>query len=358
MKRKGYRLLSTLLVLCMALPLLPGTVLATEDSGTCVENVTWSYSDGVLSIQGSGDMLDYAPGDSMPWYDYRGDIKTAIIENGVTSIGDCAFLMCNNLTSVTIPDSVTSIGAQAFSFCTSLINITIPNSVTTIGNSAFLCCENLTGVTIPDSATIIGEETFVNCTGLTSITIPSSLTRVESDAFLGCESLKDVYYGGSESQWKQIYIEQSGQKGMNTNAPLLNATIHYNSAAPSTSPTPAPSAGISVTVGGRTVTWIDAEPFIDANDRTMVPLRAVADAMSLDVNWDAAAREATFTNGSKTIYFPIDSTTARTGDGRTIQMDTAAVIANDRTYAPIRYLAEFFGYTVDWDAATKTVILN
>ena len=100
------------------------------------------------------------------------------------------------------------------------------------------------------------------------------------------------------------------------------------------------SDSISVTVNNKAVTWTDAEPFIDANNRTMVPLRAVADAMGLTVSWDAAVREASFTDGSKTIIFPIGSTTARTGDGKIVAMDTAAVIVNDRTYAPIRYLAE------------------
>ena len=116
--------------------------------------------------------------------------------------------------------------------------------------------------------------------------------------------------------------------------------------------------GISITVKGVAVTWTDAAPFIDANDRTMVPLRAVADAMGLDVNWDAAAREASFTGSGKTIYFPIGSTNARTSSGGTVKMDTAAVIVNDRTYAPIRYLAEYFGYTVGWDAATRTVTIT
>ena len=116
--------------------------------------------------------------------------------------------------------------------------------------------------------------------------------------------------------------------------------------------------GITVIVNGEIVVWTDAAPFIDANDRTMVPLRAVADAMELDVNWDAVAREAVFTGGGKTIYFPIDSSTARTSDGGTVTMDTAAVIVNDRTYAPIRYLAEYFGYSVDWNAEARAVIIT
>lgn len=123
------------------------------------------------------------------------------------------------------------------------------------------------------------------------------------------------------------------------------------------SPASAPliASGISVAVNDAAVKWTDAKPFIDANNRTMVPLRAVADAMGLEVNWDNDAREASFTNGSKTIWFPIDSSTARTSEGGAVTMDTAAVIVKDRTYAPIRYLAEFFGYHVDWDQDTQTV---
>lgn len=120
----------------------------------------------------------------------------------------------------------------------------------------------------------------------------------------------------------------------------------------------AAEAGISVTVDGAGVQWTDAEPFIDENSRTMVPLRAVADAMGLDVNWDGEAREAAFTGSGKTICFPIDSSTARTSDDGTVSMDTAAVIVNERTYAPIRYLAEYFGYAVDWDGDSRTVVIT
>lgn len=121
---------------------------------------------------------------------------------------------------------------------------------------------------------------------------------------------------------------------------------------------PTTPSGISVTVGGTAVKWTDAAPFINANDRTMVPLRAVADAMGLAVDWDGDARVASFGDGSKTISFPIDSSTASTSGGGSVQMDTAAVLVNERTYAPIRYLAEYFGYEVGWDAAAQTVSLT
>ena len=118
------------------------------------------------------------------------------------------------------------------------------------------------------------------------------------------------------------------------------------------------SCPVGVNVGGADLQWTDAAPFIDVNGRTMVPLRAVGDALGLGVRWDAEAREATFTDGERTLIFPIGSPVARAGDGAAIPMDTAAVIVGGRTYAPVRCLAEYFGRTVAWDGETRTVIIT
>ena len=137
-----------------------------------------------------------------------------------------------------------------------------------------------------------------------------------------------------------------------------NGKYGYIAAADTTSTTPVSKPNtISTTVAGNPVQWTDAEPFIK-DGRTLVPLRAVAEALNLTVTWDGKAREAVFTDGTKTIYFPIDSAQARTSTGEKVVMDTSAVISNSRTYAPIRYLAEFFGYTVGWDGTTRTVIIE
>lgn len=148
-------------------------------------------------------------------------LTSITIPNSVTSIGYGAFKGCTSLTSITIPDSVTSIGDVAFSGCTNLANITIPDSVTSIGD-AFSGCTSLTSITIPDSVTEISGSTFFGCTSLTSITIPDSVTKIGWLAFFGCTNLKDVYYTATEAQWKAITIASS-------NAPIENATIHYNS---------------------------------------------------------------------------------------------------------------------------------
>ena len=169
------------------------TSFASVESGTCGENVKWTLTkDGTLTISGTGAMTDYVFSDGAPWRSFRSQVKTVVIENGVTSIGNNAFYNCSSLTSVTIPKSVTSIGESAFGDCTSLTSVTIPNSVTSIGKGAFYNCSSLTSVTIPNSVTSIGEDAFYNCTSLTRVTIPSSVTSIEASTFSRCSSLTSV----------------------------------------------------------------------------------------------------------------------------------------------------------------------
>ena len=123
---------------------------------------------------------------------YLGKSNSVVIPDGITSIGDKAFLDCKSLTSIVIPNGVISIGNSAFEFCKSLTSIVIPDGVTSIGNEAFEFCESLTSIVIPDSVTSIGHSAFAWCESLTSIEIPDSVTSIGDDAFERCESLKSV----------------------------------------------------------------------------------------------------------------------------------------------------------------------
>lgn len=121
---------------------LPSTVksILFNDYGDCGDNVMWLLdSTGNLTILGQGSMNDYLNDDSntAPWYDYREDITSVVIEKNITNIGDYAFYSFPNLSKLTIPDSVTSIGNGAFYDCESLTSVTIPKSVTSIGYMAF-----------------------------------------------------------------------------------------------------------------------------------------------------------------------------------------------------------------------------
>ena len=191
------RIFSFVLAVLMIASLLPATALAVDivDSGTCGakgSNLTWTLdSEGVLTISGSGDMHGYGSSDA-PWYGSRSRVKSAVIAEGVTSIGESAFENCRSLTSVTIPNSVTSIGWSAFFYCKSLTSVTIPDSVTSVGAYAFLGCTSLTSVTIPNSVTSIGGCAFDECWSLTSVTIPDSVTSIGDGAFASCTSLTSV----------------------------------------------------------------------------------------------------------------------------------------------------------------------
>ena len=137
-------------------------------SGKCGDNLTWSLDTdtGVLTVSGTGDMYNWSSVSNVPWYSNRSSVKTVVIGDSVTSIGNYAFNNCTGLTSITIPDSVTSIGDYAFSGCTGLTSVTIPDSVTSIGGSAFENCTGLTSVTIGNSVTSIGYYAFTNCNNI------------------------------------------------------------------------------------------------------------------------------------------------------------------------------------------------
>lgn len=121
------------------------------------------------------------------------------------------------------------------------------------------------------------------------------------------------------------------------------------------------AADINVTVENKAVTWTDAKPFINKDNRTLVPLRPIAEAMGLNVQWYDSLNMAMFSSPDGFVEFTIGSKTYECGNmsgSKKVSMDTAAVIADGRTYAPARYLAEAFGYNVGWNANTNTVIIS
>ena len=112
------------IVLSLLVLLLP--VLGLAEGGTCGESLTWNLENGVLTISGTGKMDDYDSKNSRPpWY---GRVFSAVLEEGITDIGDYAFSGCLSLTSITLPDSVTEISDTAFDKCPNLILKVYPDS--------------------------------------------------------------------------------------------------------------------------------------------------------------------------------------------------------------------------------------
>lgn len=109
----------------------------------------------------------------------------------VVSIGIDAFFR-EDFSKLDMPSTITSIGDEAFVMCDNLTSISIPEGVTSIGDRAFGGCGNLTSISIPNGVISIEEATFVGCSSLTSVTIPNSVKMIKDDAFLGC-SLTEIY---------------------------------------------------------------------------------------------------------------------------------------------------------------------
>ena len=179
-------------------------------------------------------------------------LESVIIGNGVETIGDSAFDWCFLLTDITIPASVKHIGEGVFAWCVSLEKITvdenneyyssdsygalfnkdktelitypaantsttyeIPNGVTSVCTGAFAYAINLTEVVIPDSVETIGMTVFALCENLTTVTIGSGVTSIDEEMFMECESLSDVYYNGTEEDWKKISINGDNEALLN-----------------------------------------------------------------------------------------------------------------------------------------------
>lgn len=166
----------------------------TISGGTFGDELTWALdNDGTLTISGIGDIPASCIYRAAPWYAQREQIKTIIIEDGITSIPERAFMSYKNLVKVTMGDTVTSIGRSAFWGCQDLSSIQLSKNLTSIADDVFNYCSDLTQIVIPEGVTEIGSYAFSACYHLESITLPSTLTYVKSMAFNSCNSLVNVY---------------------------------------------------------------------------------------------------------------------------------------------------------------------
>lgn len=177
--------------------------------GTCGDSIVWTIDDfGKLTISGTGPMLGDHPW-SYGWEEYKDQINTIKIENGITSIGNSAFWNEVNVNNVIIPTSVTTIGNGAFDQCISLTSIQLPDAVTSIGYCAFRRCYALTSINLPRNLISIGEFAFMFCPDVTisipagaqmkqhirlyegslcTLSLPATITEMGTGAFL-CTSI-------------------------------------------------------------------------------------------------------------------------------------------------------------------------
>ena len=113
----------------------------------------------------------------------------------------------------------------------------------------------------------------------------------------------------------------------------------------------------TMAVGTETVN-LDAPAYINSENYTMLPVRAISEAFGATVNWDAASRTVTVLSGQRIISMTIGSRTMYI-NGTPVAMNTTAAIVNDRTFIPVRDLANSLGISaINWTEASGTVTLN
>ena len=105
---------------------------------------------------------------------------------------------------------------------------------------------------------------------------------------------------------------------------------------------------LTLAVNGEIVQFPDVQPFIDVNSRTQIPVRAVAETFNCEVNWDGRISTAVINGNNKLITIAINSDII-TVNGVDTPMDTTATLKDDRTCVPIRYIAEALGLTVQYE---------
>lgn len=187
-----------ILTLAVVILLIAATLLsaapaahAAEASGNCGTELSWSLEGGVLTVSGNGTMEDYRENKLAPWAQYADSIHSVIVQDGVRSVGNCAFMGLPKLTSVTLPASVQQIGDWAFFECTALMLLDL-GGVVDIGESAFESCKALITIRLPETLQVLHYRAFYRCEGLVSITVPASVTKMEPAVFAYCYSLRNA----------------------------------------------------------------------------------------------------------------------------------------------------------------------
>lgn len=166
-------------------------------TGNCGESLTYRFTQGILTISGSGKMYDYE--EASPFADDM-TVKNAVVKKGVTYIGEYAFTYCGQLAGVELANTITDIGGYAFSECSALVSIKLPSSLERIRFCAFSDCISLKELTLPEGLTVIEDNAFSGCVSLEKIVIPSSVTDIDPTAFDGCDNLTIYCKAGSAAE--------------------------------------------------------------------------------------------------------------------------------------------------------------
>lgn len=113
---------------------------------------------------------------------------------------------------------------------------------------------------------------------------------------------------------------------------------------------------VKIEIDGKEMVPMDM-PAVIIDGRTMLPMRQIAQELGCEVNWNEAAKQIYVMRGSDIIVFTVNSKTGYE-NGKEFTMDVPATIVNDRTMLPVRALADALHLNIKWDDPNRTVIIN
>ncbi len=236
--RAGPVILAAAAVITLAVLLSVTSATSVSDGATEYHTGSWTsgnctvtLADGTITVTGHGAMRDYKEDNLPGWAQYKGEVTSIVIGDGVEvvgyhsfygfdeatrltvssdtkSIGREAFMNCSGLSDVTISDSVKSLGDYTFSGCTHLKILRI-KGVTSIGSYTFSGCTALDVVGYSPDLQSIGKFAFYGCITLGAQTMPDSLTSLGEGAFEGCKNMGAFYGKGLTSIGNGVFQDCS-----------------------------------------------------------------------------------------------------------------------------------------------------
>ena len=295
-----------------------------------------------------------------------------------------AFEGCLGLRTLTLPDSVEQVCAASFAGCANLEalfiensdfymtqdgllyskdgldllfcpagkkgGVTLPDGVKTITNGAFDNCRHITAITMPESVVTVGRA-FLNCESLEHISVPEMLSIIEYCTFMGCANLKWVYLPNNvviikdkafEGSSPVIYCDEDSYAEMYAQENGL--PYQYM---------------IRVELNGKQILF-DQPPVLEKGN-TLVPMRAIFEALGADILWNGESQTVVAQMGGKTVVLTAGNDlmyiadTASNAAVNGVRLEAAAQLINDRMMVPVRAVSEAFCAEVQWDERTKTV---
>lgn len=200
----------------------------------------------------------------------------------------------------------------------------------------------------------------------------AELGKAEEIIFVeaACKEIKTKCFGyirkenGHDFDLKNVTIARVAKELIPSkeemNAPVEATPAPTEAPAATTAPA-ATETKVTLTIDDTAMKVNDTTTTLDVpaqiiNDRTMVPLRAIFEALGATVEWNGETRTITGKKGDTTVVMVVDNTEMKVNDvAKTL--DTPAQIVNDRTLVPARAIAEALGADVQWDGNTRTVTI-